>query len=105
MTDTSAPTVPAPNRIDPAVLRTALTVIVGALAVVFDTTIVSVAINTIGSPSPSQSPGGLSRRSAGNVCGSSHSASSLPVRYSAPPPGTPRRSSAPASCRASAAAS
>jgi EmrB/QacA subfamily drug resistance transporter len=49
MTDTSAPTVPAPNRIDPAVLRTALTVIVGALAVVFDTTIVSVAINTIGS--------------------------------------------------------
>jgi EmrB/QacA subfamily drug resistance transporter len=39
---------PAPaetGRVDPAVLRMAITLIVGALAVVFDTTIVSVALN------------------------------------------------------------
>ena len=36
------------DRIDPAVLRIALTVIVGALAVVFDTTIISVAIDNLG---------------------------------------------------------
>ncbi|WP_436774824.1 MDR family MFS transporter [Yinghuangia sp. YIM S09857] len=35
------------NRVDPAVWRTAFTVIVGALAVVFDTTIVSVALNDL----------------------------------------------------------
>ncbi|MEV0639995.1 MDR family MFS transporter [Streptomyces sp. NPDC050619] len=36
-----------PDRMDPAVWRMALTVIVGALAVVFDTTIVSVALNDL----------------------------------------------------------
>ncbi|HEX3961767.1 MAG TPA: MDR family MFS transporter [Trebonia sp.] len=36
------------DRIDPHVLRIALTIIIGALAVVFDTTIVSVAINDLG---------------------------------------------------------
>ncbi|MWA02927.1 DHA2 family efflux MFS transporter permease subunit [Actinomadura sp. LD22] len=36
------------DRVDPAVWRLAFTVIVGALAVVFDTTIVSVAINDLG---------------------------------------------------------
>ncbi|UGQ13432.1 multidrug efflux MFS transporter [Yinghuangia sp. ASG 101] len=35
------------DRVDPAVWRTAVTVIVGALAVVFDTTIVSVALNDL----------------------------------------------------------
>ncbi|WTW98466.1 multidrug efflux MFS transporter [Streptomycetaceae bacterium NBC_01309] len=35
------------DRVDPAVWRTAFTVIVGALAVVFDTTIVSVALNDL----------------------------------------------------------
>jgi len=36
------------GRIDPHVLRIALTVIIGALAVVFDSTIISVAINDLG---------------------------------------------------------
>jgi len=36
-----------PDKIDPAVLRSALILIVGALAVVFDTTIVSVALHTL----------------------------------------------------------
>jgi EmrB/QacA subfamily drug resistance transporter len=36
-----------PDKIDPAVLRNALILIVGALAVVFDTTIVSVALHTL----------------------------------------------------------
>jgi EmrB/QacA subfamily drug resistance transporter len=36
------------DRVDPAVWRLAFTVIVGALAVVFDTTIVSIAINDLG---------------------------------------------------------
>ena len=36
------------SDIDPAVWRTAFTIIVGALAVVFDTTIVSVALNDLG---------------------------------------------------------
>ncbi|MEW2084830.1 MDR family MFS transporter [Streptomyces sp. NPDC005283] len=36
-----------PDRIDPAVRRMAITIIVGALAVVFDTTIVSVALNDL----------------------------------------------------------
>ncbi|WTJ00213.1 multidrug efflux MFS transporter [Streptomyces sp. NBC_00723] len=36
-----------PDRMDPAVWRTAFTVIVGALAVVFDTTIVSVALDSL----------------------------------------------------------
>ncbi len=35
------------DRVDPAVWRTAVTVIIGALAVVFDTTIVSVALNDL----------------------------------------------------------
>ncbi|MEU3989674.1 MDR family MFS transporter [Streptomyces platensis] len=37
----------APDRVDPAVWRMAITLIVGALAVVFDTTVVSVAINDL----------------------------------------------------------
>ena len=36
------------DRIDPHVLRIALTIIIGALAVVFDSTIISVAINDLG---------------------------------------------------------
>ncbi|MEV5599615.1 MDR family MFS transporter [Streptomyces sp. NPDC052496] len=36
-----------PGRLDPAVWRTASTVVVGALAVVFDTTVVSVALNDL----------------------------------------------------------
>ncbi|MCS0602760.1 multidrug efflux MFS transporter [Streptomyces sp. LP11] len=41
------PTATAPDRLDPAVWRTAVTVLVGALAVVFDTTIVSVALDDL----------------------------------------------------------
>lgn len=36
-----------PGRVDPAVLRMAITLIVGALGVVFDTTIISVALNDL----------------------------------------------------------
>ncbi|WP_062645724.1 MDR family MFS transporter [Streptomyces maremycinicus] len=43
----SAPAAVDPDRIDPAVWRTAFTVLVGALAVVFDTTIVSVALDDL----------------------------------------------------------
>ncbi|MET8451948.1 MDR family MFS transporter [Streptomyces sp. NPDC005209] len=43
----SAPVAADPDRVDPAVWRLAITVIVGALAVVFDTTIVSVALNDL----------------------------------------------------------
>ncbi len=46
-----APPASAPcgaDRIDPHVLRIAVTIIIGALAVVFDTTIISVAINDLG---------------------------------------------------------
>ncbi|MER5466069.1 MDR family MFS transporter [Streptomyces sp. NPDC002668] len=42
-----APAAADPDRIDPAVWRMAITIIVGALAVVFDTTIVSVAVNDL----------------------------------------------------------
>ncbi|MFF3203818.1 MDR family MFS transporter [Streptomyces sp. NPDC002962] len=47
--DRTGPTSAAvrPDRVDPAVRRTAFTVIVGALAVVFDTTIVSVALDSL----------------------------------------------------------
>ncbi|WP_051840166.1 MDR family MFS transporter [Streptomyces sp. NRRL F-5126] len=38
---------PASNRVDPKVLRTAMVLVVGALAVVFDTTIVSVALHRL----------------------------------------------------------
>jgi MFS family permease len=44
----SLPAAAEPDPIDPAVWRMAFTIIVGALAVVFDTTIVSVAINDLG---------------------------------------------------------
>lgn len=37
----------APEKLDPAVVRTALILIVGAMAVIFDTTIVSVALRTL----------------------------------------------------------
>ncbi|MCF3133818.1 MDR family MFS transporter [Streptomyces olivochromogenes] len=43
----SAPAAADSDRVDPAVWRLAITVIVGALAVVFDTTIVSVALNDL----------------------------------------------------------
>ncbi|WP_316764833.1 MDR family MFS transporter [Streptomyces herbicida] len=43
----TAPAAPDPDRIDPAVWRMAFTIIVGALAVVFDTTIVTVALNDL----------------------------------------------------------
>lgn len=36
-----------PDRVDPAVWRMAITLVVGALAVVFDTTVVSVALNDL----------------------------------------------------------
>ena len=38
---------PGPDKIDPKVLKSALVLIVGALAVIFDTTIVSVALHTL----------------------------------------------------------
>jgi EmrB/QacA subfamily drug resistance transporter len=38
---------PAAEKLDPAVIKTALILVVGALAVVFDTTIVSVALHTL----------------------------------------------------------
>jgi EmrB/QacA subfamily drug resistance transporter len=43
----ATPTKPAAEKLDPAVLKTALILIVGGLAVVFDTTIVSVALHTL----------------------------------------------------------
>ncbi|MFF3753211.1 MDR family MFS transporter [Streptomyces sp. NPDC002018] len=46
-TTNPAPTAADPDRMDPAVRRMAFTLIVGALAVVFDTTIVSVALNDL----------------------------------------------------------
>ena len=42
-----AVTTPDADRIDPKVLKSALILFVGALAVVFDTTIVSVALHTL----------------------------------------------------------
>lgn len=49
MTNLSAPAKqPATDQIDPAVWRMAMVIIIGALAVVFDTTIVSVAIHDLG---------------------------------------------------------
>ena len=48
MAATSAtPAEPASEKLDPAVIKTALILIVGGLAVVFDTTIVSVALHTL----------------------------------------------------------
>jgi len=41
------PAKPAAEKLDPAVVRTALILIVGAMAVIFDTTIVSVALHTL----------------------------------------------------------
>jgi len=41
------PAKPAPEKLDPAVVKTAVILVVGALAVVFDTTIVSVALRTL----------------------------------------------------------
>ena len=41
------PAKPAAEKLDPAVVKTALILIVGGLAVVFDTTIVSVALHTL----------------------------------------------------------
>src|ERR1700728_4513130 len=38
---------PGPDKIDPKVLKTALILIVGFMAVIFDTTIVSVALHTL----------------------------------------------------------
>jgi EmrB/QacA subfamily drug resistance transporter len=38
----------APDRLDPRVLRTAMAIIVGGIAVIFDTTIVSVALHELG---------------------------------------------------------
>ncbi|GAA0628215.1 MDR family MFS transporter [Kutzneria viridogrisea] len=43
----TAPAAPDLDRVDPAVWRMAFTIIVGALAVVFDTTMVSVALNDL----------------------------------------------------------
>jgi len=43
----AAPAEPAAGKLDPAVVRTALILIVGGLAVIFDTTIVSVALHTL----------------------------------------------------------
>ncbi|MFE6049989.1 MDR family MFS transporter [Kitasatospora sp. NPDC056446] len=47
-TDTRSAPAGDPNRMDPYVRRVAVTIIVGALAVVFDTTILSVTINDLG---------------------------------------------------------
>src|SRR5215470_12268315 len=43
----ATPEKPAAQRLDPALVRTALILVVGGLAVVFDTTIVSVALHTL----------------------------------------------------------
>ena len=43
----ATPAKPAAEKLDPAVVRTALILIVGGLAVIFDTTIVSVALHTL----------------------------------------------------------
>ncbi|HEV8279613.1 MAG TPA: MDR family MFS transporter [Streptosporangiaceae bacterium] len=43
----ATPAKPAAGKLDPAVIRTALILVVGGLAVVFDTTIVSVALHTL----------------------------------------------------------
>jgi EmrB/QacA subfamily drug resistance transporter len=43
----ATPAKPAPEKLDPALVRTALILVVGGLAVVFDTTIVSVALHTL----------------------------------------------------------
>jgi EmrB/QacA subfamily drug resistance transporter len=42
-----APTAPADDKVDPKVIKTGLILVVGILAVVFDTTIVSVALHTL----------------------------------------------------------
>jgi EmrB/QacA subfamily drug resistance transporter len=46
-TKPTKPAKPAPEKLDPAVIKTALILIVGAMAVIFDTTIVSVALHTL----------------------------------------------------------
>src|SRR5262245_17347577 len=43
----ATPAKPAAEKLDPALVRTALIIVVGGLAVVFDTTIVSVALHTL----------------------------------------------------------
>jgi EmrB/QacA subfamily drug resistance transporter len=43
----ATPAKPAAEKLDPAVVKTALILIVGAMAVIFDTTIVSVALHTL----------------------------------------------------------
>jgi len=43
----ATPVKPAAEKLDPAVIRTALIIIAGGLAVIFDTTIVSVALHTL----------------------------------------------------------
>jgi EmrB/QacA subfamily drug resistance transporter len=43
----ATPAKPAAEKLDPAVIRTAVILMIGALAVVFDTTIVSVALHTL----------------------------------------------------------
>ncbi len=43
----TTPAKPAAGKLDPAVVKTALILIVGAMAVIFDTTIVSVALHTL----------------------------------------------------------
>jgi hypothetical protein len=43
----ATPAKPPAEKLDPAVVRTALILVVGGLAVVFDTTIVSVALHTL----------------------------------------------------------
>src|SRR5262249_58078450 len=43
----ATPAKPAAEELDPALVKTALIIVVGGLAVVFDTTIVSVALHTL----------------------------------------------------------
>src|SRR5580693_4461921 len=43
----AAPAAPADDKVDPKVIKTGLILVVGILAVVFDTTIVSVALHTL----------------------------------------------------------
>jgi hypothetical protein len=47
MATAQAAQAPGPDKIDPKVLKTALILIVGFMAVIFDTTIVSVALHTL----------------------------------------------------------
>jgi EmrB/QacA subfamily drug resistance transporter len=47
MSSTTSPATPAPDKLDPALVRMAVAIIVGVIAVIFDSTIVSVALHQL----------------------------------------------------------